>query len=125
VAGVGERAPEPLVVPLAMLGDDASDGTLGILELRRGVDERAAAIVRMPDLGDHIGAERFDEIAALGARRVLVRSFHEMLVNPLQVADDEVLLARKVSIEGRQRDFAGRNDAVHADVVDSLGVEQL
>ena len=79
----------------------------------------------MPDLGDHLGAELGHQIAPLRAFRDRRCLLHEKVVDALQVADDEVLLAREMAVEGRQRHVAGGDDPIDADAVDPLGIEEI
>jgi hypothetical protein len=125
VTGVGKRAPHPLEVPAAVVGDDAADGALRVLELRGGVDEGTAAIPLVPELGDDLGAKLGYEVTPLRAFGDGCRPLDEDVVNALQVTDDEVLLARKVAVEGRQRHVAGGDDPIYADAVNPLGIEEI
>jgi hypothetical protein len=79
----------------------------------------------VPDLRRDVVTDRPDELLALQTMSERVGTRDERLVDALQVGDDEVLLAREVAVEGRERDLAGRDDPVDPDAVDPLGVEEL
>src|SRR6266496_45652 len=117
VPGVCEGAPHPLEVPAAVFGNNLAHGVLGVFELRGGVDEGTAAKPLVPDLGDDFGADRGNELATFLPGRARLGPLDESVVDGLQVADDEVLLAREMTVEGCQGHVAGGDDAIHAHAV--------
>jgi hypothetical protein len=124
VASFSERVSQPFVVPLPVLGNDTPHRVVRVFEFRGGVDEGTAAEVPAPDHGDDVITNCAQK---LSAPRTLGQLFHPLrfeIVSCLQVRDHQILLARKVAVEGRQRHLARRNDAIDAHLVDSLGVEQ-
>src|SRR6185369_15674335 len=100
----------------AVLGDDSADGTLRVLELRGGVEEGAAPVPLEPELADDFVTDRGYQLSPLQAfRDERLRPLDQVFVGAFQIADDQVLLAREVAVEGGKRHLAGGDDAIDTD----------
>src|SRR6185312_2945351 len=97
---------------------------VGVGILGCSVQEGASAEVRALDLVDDPAGDRADRglgrVPALGDGAYLGA---DVLVGRPQVGDDQIVLARKMAVEGRSCDASLRHDLLDADGVDSLGVE--
>jgi hypothetical protein len=127
VPGLAQQGFRGLVDPLALPDGHRPDGMVRLPVLGGRVDERAAAVlVDHPVFGERDlpcvqGTERIARVAVDERPHGRPRRIFAVF----QVRHDQVVFRREVPVEGDPGHLRLLDEALHADRLDPVGVEQL